>query len=127
MDWPRRRHLVQAAPWAAPAPDPVNVVARSHLLVLWSSGAFDWDVLEILLWGTAVRVRGARRVDRADRGLSDSPGRDAGFHRDRGKPAMARLMLKQGTITVAGRDGLKRLWGLANFPDPVGRCLRPRQ
>jgi uncharacterized protein YcaQ len=26
-------------------------------------------------------------------------------------------LLKQGAITVAGRDGLKRLWGLADFPD----------
>ena len=31
--------------------DPISVVARSHLLVLWSGlGAYDPDTLETLLW-----------------------------------------------------------------------------
>jgi uncharacterized protein len=40
-----------------------------------------------------------------------------GWTNGRNVEKMLDTLLKQGAITVAGRDGLKRLWGLADFPD----------
>lgn len=143
--------------------DPVNVVARSHLLVLWSRlGAFDRDDLDALRWrerwlfeywahaasivltedypihrammrayaSTAASQNRAwlaaneefRRyvVDR----LRDSgplPGNaiedraavswtSTGWTNGRNVERMLDILWKQGVVTVAGRDGLRRLW-----------------
>ncbi len=149
--------------------DPVNVVARSHLLVLWSRlGAFDRDDLDTLRWrerwlfeywahaasivltedypihrammrayaSTAASQNQAwlaaneefRRyvVDR----LRDSgplPGNaiedraavswtSTGWTNGRNVERMLDILWKQGVVTVAGRNGLRRLWALADFP-----------
>ena len=151
--------------------DPVNVVARSHLLVLWSRlGAFDRDDLDTLLWRDRwlfeYWAHSASIVLTEDYPIHqvtmrdytetvESPERRAwmaantdfrryildtlrdsgplpidafedraavgwvstGWTNGRNVEKMLDTLLKQGAITVAGRDGLKRLWGLADFPD----------
>jgi uncharacterized protein len=144
--------------------DPVNVVARSHLLVLWSRlGRFDLADLDTLLWrerwlfeywGHAasivlaedypihsammraypaaasmrqwlevnaefrryvldqVRARGPLPgeaiEDRAAVGWASS-----GWTNGRNVERMLHLLWKQGAVTVAGRDGPRRLWAPA--------------
>ena len=149
--------------------DPVNVVARSHLLVLWSRlGGFDRDDLAALLWRERwlfeywahaasivltedypihrVMMTDYRNVENRplrewlaanddfrryllDR-LRDSgplPGdafedraavswTSTGWTNGRNVERMLDVLWKQGVVTVAGRDGLRRLWGLADFP-----------
>jgi uncharacterized protein YcaQ len=147
--------------------DPVNVVARSHLLVLWSRlGGFDRDDLDTLLWrerwlfeywahaasivltedypihrammrryGTSPRLRdwmaandGFRRYVLARlRDAGPLPGgaiedrsvvswTSTGWTNGRNVERMLDTLWKQGVVTVAGRDGLRRLWALAEFP-----------
>jgi uncharacterized protein len=149
--------------------DPVNVVARSHLLVLWSRlGAFDRTGLDALLWderwlfeywahaasivltedypihrvmmrqyGIAEnsRMRGWLEANEAFRRYVLARLRDAGplpgdaiedraavswtstgWTNGRNVERMLDTLWKQGVVTVAGRDGLRRLWGLAEFP-----------
>jgi uncharacterized protein len=150
--------------------DPVNVVARSHLLVLWSRlGAFDRADLDTLLWqerwlfeywahaasivltedypihhlmmrrygasATNSRLRdwmmanddfrryvlarlrdagplpGGAFEDRAVLGWTST-----GWTHGRNVERMLDTLWKQGVVTVAGRDGLRRLWALAEFP-----------
>ncbi|HEY6313422.1 MAG TPA: crosslink repair DNA glycosylase YcaQ family protein [Streptosporangiaceae bacterium] len=150
--------------------DPVNVVARSHLLVLWSRlGPFDRDDLDTLLWRERwlfeywahaasivltedypihrdrmrdwrVGVERPRRnwmaanqdfrryvLDRL-RDAGPLPGEaledraavswvSTGWTHGRNVERMLDTLWQQGVITVAGRDGLRRLWGLAEFPE----------
>jgi uncharacterized protein len=149
--------------------DPVNVVARSHLLVLWSRlGAFDRAGLDVLLWderwlfeywahaasivltedypihrvmmrqyGAAEnsRMRGWLEANEDFRRYVLARLRDAGplpgdaiedraavswtstgWTNGRNVERMLDTLWKQGVVTVAGRDGLRRLWGLAEFP-----------
>src|SRR6266487_6158814 len=150
--------------------DPVNVVARSHLLVLWSRlGGFDRDDLDTLLWrerwlfeywahaASIVLTEDYpihRVMMRAHRAAADNEQRHAwlaaneefrryvldrlrdagplpgeaideraavswtstGWTNGRNVDRMLDFLWKQGTVTVAGRDGLRRLWGLADFP-----------
>ena len=145
--------------------DPVNVVTRSHLLVLWSRlGAFDRADLDTLLWqerwlfeywahaasivltedypihrvmmrayGTTVENWLAanedfRRyvLDRL-RGAGPLPGEaiedrvavswtSTGWTNGRNVERMLDTLWKQGVVTVARREGLRRLWGLADYP-----------
>ena len=145
--------------------DPVNVVARSHLLVLWSRlGGFDRDDLDTLLWrerwlfeywahaasivltedypihrvmmrayGTTVENWLAANEDFRryvlDR-LRDAgplPGEaiedrvavswtSTGWTNGRNVERMLDTLWKQGVVTVARREGLRRLWGLADYP-----------
>lgn len=150
--------------------DPVNVVARSHLLVLWSRlGGFDRDDLETLRWrerwlfeywahaasivltedypihrammrAYRVTVESQQKRDWLAANedfrryvldlLRDSgplPG-DAiedraavswistGWTNGRNVERMLDILWKQGVVMVTGRDGLRRLWGLADFP-----------
>ncbi len=149
--------------------DPVNVVARSHLLVLWSRlGGFDRDDLDTLLWrerwlfeywahAASIVLTEDYPIHRAmmrayastaasqnrawlaaneefrryvlDR-LRDSgplPGNaiedraavgwtSTGWTNGRNVERMLDILWKQGVVTVTGRDGLRRLWGLADFP-----------
>jgi uncharacterized protein len=150
--------------------DPVNVVARSHLLVLWSRlGGFDRDDLETLRWrerwlfeywahaasivltedypihrammrAYRVTVESQQKRDWLAANedfrryvldlLRDSgplPG-DAiedraavswistGWTNGRKVERMLDILWKQGVVMVTGRDGLRRLWGLADFP-----------
>ena len=150
--------------------DPVNVVARSHLLVLWSRlGGFDRDDLETLRWrerwlfeywahaasivltedypihrammrAYRVTVESQQKRDWLAANedfrryvldmLRDSgplPG-DAiedraavswistGWTNGRNVERMLDILWKQGIVMVTGRDGLRRLWGLADFP-----------
>ena len=151
--------------------DPVNVVARSHLLVLWSRlGAFDRADLDTLLWrerwlfeywahaasivltedypihrammrryGVSVensRLRDwvaanedfRRYVLERLRDAGPLPGgaiedraavswTSTGWTNGRNVERMLDTLWKQGVVTVAGRDGLRRLWGLAEFPE----------
>jgi uncharacterized protein YcaQ len=150
--------------------DPVNVVARSHLLVLWSRlGPFDRDDLDTLLWrerwlfeywahaASIVltedypihrdRMRDWRvAADRPRRNwmaanedfrryvldrLRDAgplPGEaledraavswvSSGWTHGRNVERMLDTLWQQGVITVARRNGLRRLWGLAEFPE----------
>ena len=39
-----------------------------------------------------------------------------GWTNGRNVERMLDILWKQGVVTVAGRDGLRRLWGLADFP-----------
>ncbi len=150
--------------------DPVNVVARSHLLVLWSRlGGFDRDDLDTLLWrerwlfeywahaASIVLTEDYpihRVMMRAHRAAADNEQRHAwlaaneefrryvldrlrdagplpgeaiedraavswtstGWTNGRNVERMLDFLWKQGVVTVAGRDGLRRLWGLADFP-----------
>ena len=149
--------------------DPVNVVARSHLLVLWSRlGGFDRDDLDTLLWRerwlfeywahaasivltedypihrVMMRAYGTIENQRMREWLSANDDfrryvldrlRDAGplpgdaiedrsamswtstgWTNGRNVERMLDTLWKQGVITVACRDGLRRLWGLADFP-----------
>lgn len=149
--------------------DPVNVVARSHLLVLWSRlGGFDRADLDTLLWrerwlfeywahAASIVLTGDYPIHRAmmrayastaasqnrawltaneefrryvlDR-LRDSgplPGNaiedraavswtSTGWTNGRNVERMLDILWKQGVVMIAGRDGLRRLWGLADFP-----------
>ena len=151
--------------------DPVNVVARSHLLVLWSRlGAFDRADLDTLLWRerwlfeywahaasivltedypihrammcrygastTNSRLRDwmvanedfRRYVLARLRDAGPLPGGaiedravvgwiSTGWTNGRNVERMLDTLWKQGVVTVAGRDGLRLLWGLAEFPD----------
>jgi uncharacterized protein YcaQ len=153
--------------------DPVNVVARNQLLVLWSRlGAFGRDDLDTLLWRERwlfeywahaasivltddypihhammreyrVTVEsGAKRAWLAANEdfrryvldlLRDSgplPGEaiedraavgwvSTGWTNGRNVERMLDILWKQGMIMVAGRDGLRRLWGLADFPAAI--------
>ena len=149
--------------------DPVNVVARSHLLVLWSRlGGFDRDDLDTLLWrerwlfeywahaasivltedypihrvmmrayGTIENQRMREWLAANDdfrryvldrlRDAGPLPGEaiedrsavswtSTGWTNGRNVERMLDTLWKQGVVTVAGRDGLRRLWGLADFP-----------
>ena len=150
--------------------DPVNVVARSHLLVLWSRlGGFDRDDLDTLRWrerwlfeywahaasivliedypihrammraytatvesqqkpGWLAANEDFRRyvLDRL-RNCGPLPGdaiedraavswTSTGWTNGRNVERMLDILWKQGVVTVVGRDGLRRLWGLADFP-----------
>ena len=148
--------------------DPVNVVARSHLLVLWSRlGGFDRDDLDTLLWRerwlfeywahaasivltedypihrVMMRAYGVtepklgwlaanedfrRYVLERLRDDGPLPGgaiedravvswTSTGWTNGRNVERMLDTLWKQGVVTVAGRDGLRRLWGLADFPE----------
>jgi uncharacterized protein len=149
--------------------DPVNVVARSHLLVLWSRlGGFDRADLDTLLWQErwmfeywahaaslvltedypihqhlmrANRETLARKWLAAnddfrryvlDRLRESGPlpigaiedravvsWTSTGWTNGRNVDKMLDFLWKQGIIMVAGRDGLRRLWALADFPAPV--------
>lgn len=150
--------------------DPVNVVARSHLLVLWSRlGAFDRADLDTLLWherwlfeywahaasivltedypihrammrrygvsATNSRLRDWMLANEDFRRYVLARLRDAGplpggaiedraavswistgWTNGRNVERMLDTLWKQGVVTVAGRDGLRRLWALAEFP-----------
>jgi uncharacterized protein YcaQ len=149
--------------------DPVNVVARSHLLVLWSRlGGFDRADLDTLLWQErwmfeywahaaslvltedypihqhlmrANRDTLARKWLAAnddfrryvlDRLRESGPlpigaiedravvsWTSTGWTNGRNVDKMLDFLWKQGIIMVAGRDGLRRLWALADFPASV--------
>jgi uncharacterized protein len=150
--------------------DPVNVVARSHLLVLWSRlGGFDRADLDTLLWqerwlfeywahAASIVLTEDYPIHRAMmRSLSETvehqqkrdwlaaneefrryvldrlrdsgplPGdafedratvswASSGWTNGRNVDRMLDILWKQGVVMVAGRDGLRRLWGLADFP-----------
>lgn len=150
--------------------DPVNVVARSHLLVLWSRlGGFDRDDLDTLLWrerwlfeywahaasivltedypihrammaNYRVAVEGRPKQEwlaanedfrryvldrlRTCGPLSGDAIEDraalswtsTGWTNGRNVERMLDILWKQGVVTVAGREGQRRLWGLADFP-----------
>jgi uncharacterized protein len=150
--------------------DPVNVVARNQLLVLWSRlGGFDRADLDTLLWRERwlfeywahsasivltedypirqLMMRNYRITVESDRLqawlaanddfrryildlLRDSgplPGGaiedraavgwvSTGWTHGRNVERMLDILWKQGVVMVAGRDGLRRLWGLADFP-----------
>jgi uncharacterized protein len=150
--------------------DPVNVVARNQLLVLWSRlGGFDRADLDTLLWRERwlfeywahsasivltedypihqLMMRNYRITVESDRLqawlaanddfrryildlLRDSgalPGEaiedraavgwvSTGWTHGRNVERMLDILWKQGVVMVAGRDGLRRLWGLADFP-----------
>jgi hypothetical protein len=149
--------------------DPVNVVARSHLLVLWSRlGGFDRDDLNTLLWrerwlfeywahAASIVLTEHYPIHRftmqAYRAVEDQRIRDwlaanedfrryvlnrlrdagplpggaiedraevswtsTGWTNGRNVDRMLDFLWKQGAVTVAGRDGLRRLWGLVDFP-----------
>jgi uncharacterized protein len=150
--------------------DPVNVVARSHLLVLWSRlGGFDRDDLGTLLWRErwlfeywahaasivltedypihrammraytatvesqqkrdwlAANEEFRRYVVDLLRYSGPLPGdaiedrsavnwTSTGWTNGRNVERMLDILWKQGVVTVVGRDGLRRLWGLADFP-----------
>jgi uncharacterized protein YcaQ len=150
--------------------DPVNVVARSHLLVLWSRlGAFDRADLEALLWqerwlfeywahAASIVLTEDYPIHRAmmlqyRATVATRPQRDwlaanedfrryvldqlqdggplpgdafedraavswtsTGWTNGRNVERMLDILWKQGVVMVAGRDGLRRLWGLAEFP-----------
>ena len=149
--------------------DPVNVVARSHLLVLWSRlGGFDRDDLDSLLWRERwlfeywahaasivltedypihrVMMRAYRTIENQRmrdwlaanedfrryvldrlRAAGPLPGdaledraavswTSTGWTNGRNVDRMLDVLWKQGIVTVAGRDGLRRLWELARFP-----------
>ncbi|MGD0069000.1 MAG: crosslink repair DNA glycosylase YcaQ family protein [Streptosporangiaceae bacterium] len=124
--------------------DPVNVVARSHLLVLWSRlGAFDLGDLDMLLWRERwlfeywahaasivltedypihrAMMRSYPVLERKREWLAANEE----FRRyildvlrDCGVEQMLDIMWKQGIVMVAGRGGLRRLWALADLPVP---------
>jgi hypothetical protein len=147
--------------------DPVNTVARSHLLVLWSRlGNFDTAALDTLRWNerwlfeywahmasivlTAdyqvhhvmmrkypvdARTKGWLTANKEFRryvvDLLGSGGplpaesiedRSAvgwvstGWTNGRNTERLLDTLWKQGVVTVAGRDGIRRLWSLAAFP-----------
>ena len=100
--------------------DPVNVVARSHLLVLWSRlGGFDRDDLDTLLWRERwlfeYWAHAASIVLTEDYPIHRAMMRAYGAV-ENGRMRMLDTLWKQGVVTVAGRNGLRRLWGLADFP-----------
>ncbi len=149
--------------------DPVNVVARSHLLVLWSRlGGFDRADLDTLVWQErwmfeywahaaslvltedypihqhlmrANRETLARKWLAAnddfrryvlDRLRESGPlpigaiedravvsWTSTGWTNGRNVDKMLDFLWKKGIIMVAGRDGLRRLWALADFPNSV--------
>ena len=149
--------------------DPVFVVARSHLLVLWSRlGSFDRDDLDTLLWrerwlfeywahAASIVLTEDYPIHRvmmlAHRAVENQRMRDwlvanedfrryvldrlrdagplpgeaiedraavswtsTGWTNGRNVERMLDFLWKQGAVTVAGRDGLRRLWRLADFP-----------
>ena len=153
--------------------DPVNVVARNQLLVLWSRlGGFDRADLDTLLWRERwlfeywahsasvvltedypihhammreYRVTVESAAKRAWLAANDDfrryildllresgplPGEaiedrsavgwvSTGWTHGRNVEQMLDILWKQGVIMVAGRNGLRRLWGLADFPAEV--------
>lgn len=145
--------------------DPVNVVARSHLLVLWSRlGEFDRGDLDTLLWRErwlfeywahaasivltedyqihrlmmraypeaeyaqawmAMNEEFRRYVLAALREAGSLPAEaledraamawvSTGWTNGRNVERMLDILWKQGAVRVAGRDGLRRLWGAAD-------------
>ena len=150
--------------------DPVNVVARNQLLVLWSRlGGFDRADLDTLLWRERwlfeywahsasivlaedypihqLMMRNYRIMVESDtlqawlaanedfrryvldllRDSGPLPGEaiedraavgwvSTGWTHGRNVDRMLDILWKQGVVMVAGRDGLRRLWGLADFP-----------
>ena len=153
--------------------DPVNVVARNQLFVLWSRlGGFDRADLDTLLWqrrwlfefwahaasivltedypihrlmmrNYQVTVESAakrawlaanddfrRYVLDLLRDSGPLPGEaiedraavgwvSTGWTHGRNVERMLDILWKQGVIMVAGRDGMRRLWSLADFPAAV--------
>jgi uncharacterized protein YcaQ len=149
--------------------DPVNVVARSHLLVLWSRlGGFDRADLDTLLWQERwmfeywahaaslvltedypihQHLMRANRETLAPKWLAANDDfrrhvldrlresgplpigaiedravvswTSTGWTNGRNVDKMLDFLWKQGIIMVAGRDGLRRLWALADFPASV--------
>ena len=153
--------------------DPVNVVARNQLFVLWSRlGGFDRADLDTLLWQRRwlfefwahaasivltedypihrlmmrdyeVTVESAakrawlaanddfrRYVLDLLRDSGPLPGEaiedraavgwvSTGWTHGRNVERMLDILWKQGVIMVAGRDGMRRLWSLADFPAAV--------
>ena len=153
--------------------DPVNVVARNQLFVLWSRlGGFDRADLDTLLWQQRwlfefwahaasivltedypihrlmmrdyeVTVESAakrawlaanddfrRYVLDLLRDSGPLPGEaiedraavgwvSTGWTHGRNVERMLDILWKQGVIMVAGRDGMRRLWSLADFPAAV--------
>jgi uncharacterized protein YcaQ len=151
--------------------DPVNVVARNQLLVLWSRlGGFDRAELDTLLWRERwlfeywahsasivltedypihqlmmrdYRVTVESAAQRAWLAANDDfrryvldlladsgplPGEaiedraavgwvSTGWTHGRNVERMLDILWKQGDVMVVGRAGLRRLWGLADFPD----------
>jgi uncharacterized protein YcaQ len=146
--------------------DPVSVVARSHLLVLWSRlGEFDRADLDTLLWRDRwlfeywahaasivltedypvhqVMMRAYPRYQEYRAWLAaNEPFREyilnrlreagplaaqaledrravgwvsTGWTHGRNVDQMLDLLWKQGAITVAGRNGPRRLWRVADF------------
>ena len=153
--------------------DPVNVVARSHLLVLWSRlGSFGRDDLDTLLWRErwlfeywahaasivltedypihSMMMRAypgvtayrdwmvandvLRQYILEHLGESGPLPADAfedravvswqstGWTNGRNVERMLDALWKEGAVTVAGRDGLRRLWDVAGR-DPAGESL----
>ena len=150
--------------------DPVNVVARNQLLVLWSRlGEFDRADLDTLLWRErwlfeywahsasivltedypihqlmmrqyrempesathrawlAANAEFRRYILDLLAGSGPLPGEaiedraavgwvSTGWTHGRNVDVMLNILWKQGDIMVAGRDGLRRLWGPADFP-----------
>jgi uncharacterized protein len=97
--------------------DPVNVVARSHLLMrafprhpgyrewLTANEEFRRYVLETLRQAGPLAAKSLE--DRAAVGWAST-----GWTDGRNVGRMLDFLWKQGAITVVGRDGLRRLWGL---------------
>jgi uncharacterized protein YcaQ len=159
--------------------DPVNTVARSHLLVLWSRlGLFSREELDSLLWderwlfeywahaASIVLTEDyalhqpmmllypgeSRKGDwlaanesfraylvsllgsagpvplEAIEDLCAVPWTSTGWTNGRNVEQMLDILWKQGVVTVARRDGLRRFWSLAPVPsasevaDPVARA-----
>jgi uncharacterized protein YcaQ len=159
--------------------DPVNTVARSHLLVLWSRlGSFSREELDSLLWDerwlfeywahaasivltedyalhrpmmdaapAELRKRDWLAANSSFRSyvislLRDSgplpmeaiedrcavPWTSTGWTNGRNVEQMLDILWKQGVVTVARREGLRRFWSLApvvpddRASDPVSRA-----
>ncbi|GGQ12615.1 winged helix-turn-helix domain-containing protein [Streptosporangium pseudovulgare] len=153
--------------------DPIDVVARSHLLVLWSRlGSYDRAELDTRLWkerslfeywahaasivltedypihrvmmrgwpagdspharvvrdwltaNERLRLHVLERLEEAGPlptggfdDLAEVPWESSGWTAGRNAERMLDFLWRQGTVMVAGRDGRRRLWDLAE------RCL----